>query len=206
MHGGTAIDGRPWNARLMVVELADLAALAQDSESDALSNIEFPEPVLSDREFATRFLNLHATLESASTRLERDDQLAEWLRDLIDRHAARRTPKRPLTEHDDRALGQALEYLAEHFADNVTLDQLADAAGIGKFRLIRIFRQETGLAPHQLQIAHRIRAARRLLEAGETIAATAAATGFADQSHLHRHFHAGLGWTPRQYQRRTKTS
>jgi AraC-like DNA-binding protein len=203
-HHGVAIDDRPWGARLIVVGLADLETLAQDAESDVLADIEFPEPVVSDRDLAVRFLRLHATLESASIRLEADDQLAEWLRDLIERHASRRTPERPPTEHDDGALRQALEYLAEHFARNVSLDELASAVGVGKFRLIRIFRQRTGLAPHQLQIAHRIRKARRLLEQGETIAATAAATGFADQSHLHRHFQASIGWTPRQYQRRTK--
>ena len=40
---------------------------------------------------------------------------------------------------------------------------------------------------------------RRLIEAGETIAETAAAAGFADQSHLHRHFQRGLGLTPGEY-------
>lgn len=204
-HHGVAIGDRPWAARLMVVGLTDLDALARDAESDGLSDIEFPEPVVSDRDLAVRFRRLHAMLESTSIRLEADDRLAEWLRDLIEHHASRRTPERPPTEHDDGALRQALEYLAEHFARNVSLDELAEAVGMGKFRLVRVFRQRTGLAPHQFQIAHRIRKARRLLEQGETIAATAAATGFADQSHLHRHFQASIGWTPRQYQRRTKT-
>jgi AraC-like DNA-binding protein len=205
-HHGAAVDDRPWNARLMVIEHADLAMLGRDSDGDALLNVEFPEPALTDRELAARFVRLHETLEATSTRLQRDEQLAEWLRDVVERHASRRAPQRPAVEHDERALRQALEYLAEHLARNVSLDELADAAGIGKFRLIRIFRQRTGLAPHQFQIAFRIRRARRLLENGETIAATAAATGFADQSHLHRHFQASIGWTPRQYQRRTKRS
>jgi hypothetical protein len=41
-----------------------------------------------------------------------------------------------------------------------------------------------------------------MLEAGATIAQTAAATGFADQSHLHRHFKRTLGLTPAKYQQR----
>jgi transcriptional regulator GlxA family with amidase domain len=49
---------------------------------------------------------------------------------------------------------------------------------------------------------HRIRVARRLLESGETIAQAALATGFADQSHLHRHFQRSLGITPATYQQR----
>ena len=75
-------------------------------------------------------------------------------------------------------------------------------AGVGKFRLIWLFRERTGLPPHAPQIAHRIRAARRLLEAGEPIAETAFATGFADQSHLHREFQRSLGLTPARYQQR----
>ena len=85
---------------------------------------------------------------------------------------------------------------------NVSLDELAAAAGIGKFRLIRLFRQRTGLPPHALQLAHRIRRARHLLEAGQTIAEASAAAGFADQSHLHRHFQRSLGMTPAEYRRR----
>lgn len=205
-HSGTAVDSRPWKARLMVVELTDLIALVQDSDrDDVLSDAAFPEPVLSDPELAARFLRLHAALDMASTRLEGDEQLTEWLRDVVERHSTRRRSPRLLTAHEDRALRLAVQYLAEHFRQPVGLDELAAAAGLGKFRLIRLFRQELGLAPHALQIAYRIRAARRLLEGGETIAMTAAATGFADQSHLHRHFQATIGWTPRQYQRRVKT-
>jgi hypothetical protein len=67
-HSGSAVGGRPWSSRLMVVEVADLAAIAGDEES-----------------------------------LLRGD---------------------------------------------VSLDELATAAGIGKFRLIRLFRDRIGLPPH----------------------------------------------------------
>lgn len=40
------------------------------------------------------------------------------------------------------------------------------------------------------------------VEAGQPIAEAAAATGFADQSHLHRHFQRSLGVTPGEYRRR----
>ncbi len=201
-HAGEAVDGRPWSSRLMVVEVADLAALASDPEGGLLADVAFPEPVLSDPELAGSFLRLHLALEAATTRLERDERLAEWLRTLIERASAVRTPRAPLSPRDDRAVRLACDYLADHAARNVSLDELAAAAGVGKFRLVRLVRERTGLAPHALQIAHRIRAARRRLEAGETIAAIAAATGFADQSHLHRHFERSLGLSPGEYRRR----
>ena len=55
------------------------------------------------------------------------------------------------------------------------------------------------MPPHRFQLAQRVRLARRLLERGVPIAAVAAATGFADQSHLHRHFKRGLDLTPGEY-------
>jgi AraC-like DNA-binding protein len=203
-HAGAAVDGRPWTARLIVVEVADLHALADDPDSDILADVVFPDPVLSDPQLASSFLELHRALEAPTTCLERDERLSEWLHAVIDRHAPSRPPRPVLGARDDRALRLALEHLADRWNRNVGLHELAAAAGIGKFRLIRLFRERTGLPPHALQIAHRIRAARRLLEAGEPVAATAAATGFADQSHLHRHFQAALGWTPREYQRRVR--
>lgn len=104
-----------------------------------------------------------------------------------------------------RALRRARDYLHDQAELNISLDELASVAGIGKFRLIRLFRERTGLTPHALQLAHRIRAARRLLEAGRTLAVVAATTGFADQSHLHRHFQRSLGMTPGEYRQRLHT-
>jgi AraC-like DNA-binding protein len=186
----------------MMVEVADLEQLASDTESDVLADVAFPEPVLSDAELATSFLHLHTALEAPVTRLEQDERLAEWLLSVIERAAAVRASRPALAPRDDRALRRACDYLAHRPERKVGLDELAAAAGIGKFRLIRLFRQRTGLPPHALQVAHRVRAARRLLQAGETIAAAAAATGFADQSHLHRHFERSLGVAPGEYQRR----
>jgi AraC-like DNA-binding protein len=204
-HAGTAVDGQPWSARLMVIGVADLAALAGDQESILPADVAFPEPVLRDRELTASFQELHIAFEAPGTRLERDERLTEWLRALIERFGSRRPMRSPLTPRDDRALRVACDYLGDRPERNVGLDDLAAAAGIGKFRLVRLFRERTGLAPHAFQVAHRVRAARRLLEAGETIAAAAAATGFADQSHLHRHFQRSLGLTPGEYQRRFTT-
>ncbi len=64
---------------------------------------------------------------------------------------------------------------------------------------MRVFRQETGLPPHTYLIQLRINQAKAHLQAGETIAEVAAATGFSDQSHLTRRFKRIVGVTPGQY-------
>jgi AraC-like DNA-binding protein len=201
-HAGTAVDGRPWAARLMVVEAVDLAALTSDQDTEVPTGLAFPDPVCADPGLAADFLRLHATLEAPTTRLQAEERLAEWLARLTARAGAVLPARPPVDDRDDRALRLARDYLADHADRNIGLDELATAAGVGEFRLIRLFRQRTGLPPHALQIAHRIHTARRMLETGHSIAETATATGFADQSHLHRHFRRSLGITPGEYLRR----
>lgn len=201
-HSGSSIEGRPWFSRLMVIEVAGLDAIANDGEADPLADVAFPEPVVADPGLAHAFVRLHVALESATTRLERDALISEMVLGFVSRSPAVTRRRTALSPRDDRALRLAREYLGDRPEQNVGLDELAGAAGVGKFRLIRLFRQQTGLPPHALQIALRIRRARRLLESGTSIAETAAATGFADQSHLHRHFRRSLGLTPGAYQRR----
>jgi AraC-like DNA-binding protein len=82
---------------------------------------------------------------------------------------------------------------------NVTLDELATAAGISRFRVSRLFTAGFGLPPHRFQLAQRLRLARRLLERGTDPTEAAACTGFFDQSHLHRHFVRTIGTTPGRY-------
>jgi AraC-like DNA-binding protein len=199
-HRGSGVDG-PWYSRLIIVEVGGLASLAVDAEEDPLADVVFPQPVSSEPGLFSSFNQIHAMLKASRPDLEQDERLGDWLRTMVARSPSVRIARPARTPRDDRALRSALDYLGDRYAENIRLDELAAAAGIGKFRLVRLFREQTGLPPHSFLIAHRIRVARRLLEAGQTITATASATGFADQSHFHRHFRRSLGITPAQYQR-----
>jgi transcriptional regulator GlxA family with amidase domain len=58
------------------------------------------------------------------------------------------------------------------------------------------------VSPHQYLIQVRVNNARWLLSAGSgerSLAEVASAVGFADQSHLTRHFKRVTGLTPRQF-------
>jgi AraC-like DNA-binding protein len=91
------------------------------------------------------------------------------------------------------------EYIREHFAATVSLEQLARIAGLSRYHVVRAFARAFGLPPHAYQKQVRLSKARSLLAAGMPIAAVAAETGFADQSHLTRQFHAEIRVTPARY-------
>src|SRR5437899_3299767 len=97
------------------------------------------------------------------------------------------------------AVATAREHLEAHFAEDLSLAELAARAGVDRFHLLRAFRRALGLPPHLYQTQLRLRHAKQLMLAGEPPAMAAAAAGFADQSHLIRKFKAAYGVTPGQY-------
>ena len=205
-HSGAPAAGAPWSSRLMVVDARDLDDLVGDADGGPFGRGGLRDPVVADRELADGFRRLHDALRvehaPSTSRLERDELLASWLRMLVVRRLVRRAaPVGPRAPADGRAVRRALEFLADNPDRNVGLDELAAVAGTEKFRLLRQFRENTGMPPHAFHLASRVRAARRLLETGSTVAEAAGATGFADQSHLHRQFRRSLGITPGQYVR-----
>ncbi len=67
------------------------------------------------------------------------------------------------------------------------------------FQLSRALRHEHATTPYRLVLDLRIEHAKDTLRAGATISESAFQAGFADQSHLTRHFKRVTGTTPRSY-------
>ena len=101
-----------------------------------------------------------------------------------------------------RAVSDALAFIHANYARDLTLNDIAQAAHLSAFHLARLFKQSFGVSPHQYLIQVRVNSARGLLSAGSgehSLAEVAAAVGFADQSHLTRHFKRLTGTTPRRF-------
>jgi AraC family transcriptional regulator len=101
-----------------------------------------------------------------------------------------------------RAVSDALAFMHENYARELSLTDIAGAVHLSSFHLARLFKQSLGVAPHQYLIQLRVNSARWLLSAGSgerSLAEVASAVGFADQSHLTRHFKRATGLTPGQF-------
>ncbi|MCL2635987.1 MAG: AraC family transcriptional regulator [Betaproteobacteria bacterium] len=99
------------------------------------------------------------------------------------------------------ALDELRAFLETHPEENISLDELARRARLGKFQLIRRFRAHYGLTPHRFQMQSRLRRARRACLAATSLTDLALAAGFYDQSHFIREFRKATGMTPSQYRR-----
>ena len=125
------------------------------------------------------------------------------------RQAAPRTAGRPRPPRGDlRAVCLARELIHDSLRAPggvppaaLTLDALADAAGRDRWSLSRDFRFYLGTSPHRYVTMRRLALAKTLLAAGVAPAAAALQAGFADQSHLTRHFVAAFGMPPGRWLR-----
>jgi AraC-like DNA-binding protein/mannose-6-phosphate isomerase-like protein (cupin superfamily) len=128
--------------------------------------------------------------------------------ELIRRHAHRPTQNDTLDRRrgilrEPRLVSVVRDLLEDSYAkgDETSLRVLAQRTGVTPFRVIRAFRQATGLAPHQYLIQVRVERARQFLADGTVPSIAAAMTGFVDQSHLTYHFKKHFGITPGNYRR-----
>ena len=83
----------------------------------------------------------------------------------------------------------------------LSIDNIAEVATMSKFHFIRQFRLQFGITPHQYVLSCRVNLARKLIESGRPLNQTAFDAGFADDSHLNRHFKRIYGVTPKRFQK-----
>jgi AraC-like DNA-binding protein len=100
------------------------------------------------------------------------------------------------------ALRRAVERVESQFAEPLRLEVLAADARLSKFHFLRAFKQSLGISPYQYVLQQRVRKAEELLVLTDMdLVDIAAAVGFADQSHLSRHFRRLVGDSPRHHRR-----
>jgi len=143
-------------------------------------------------------IGLHHALERNASLLEQESRFLDAAAHLLDHHSEAPPPP-PLRRREHRHVRRIRDYLEMRYAENVSLAELGTLAGVSPFHLLRTCRDEVGIPPHEYQMHVRIERAKWLLRSGRTLAQTAAEVGFADQSHLTRHFKRIVGITPGQF-------
>jgi AraC-like DNA-binding protein len=95
-----------------------------------------------------------------------------------------------------RKVETIIGYMAEHFADNITLHQLAAYGQVSESYLGRIFKNVTGKAPIDYLIDIRINKAKNLLLDGLSVSETSHLVGFNDIYYFSRAFKKHEGISP----------
>lgn len=182
--GRTAERGTPFSKRALYLDGGWLPG--------AVADTAVLHPVLGDRRSASLAAGIHAAMRSPG-----DETAAEHgvlvLGDLVGGELGSTSPE----QRRDAPLARRLrDLLDDRLPETVTVAEAGLLLHAHPGHLTRVFVQTYGIAPHQYVTGRRVDHARRLLVRGETAANAAAAAGFHDQSHMHRHFRRVLGTTP----------
>lgn len=186
------------NYRNLFVDVELMSRLATEVVGKTTSLPFFPTAVVFNRKLIEHFLDFCSAIEGPSSRLEAESLLLTFVAELMIRFAE--TPP-AVTQggREEHVISRARDYLIHHYAENISLANLAGIASLSPFHFTRVFCSQFGMPPHAYQTQVRILRAKRLLMLGESIADTAIQTGFADQSHFTRHFKRVTALTPGQY-------
>lgn len=194
VHDGAPLNdaGRAW--RMLYLHPSLVAEVGQDILGQA-RQVEFSQPRLADRRlskgFAHAFAAAMAPVSEASP-LAWEQNLILLLSGLIQARSEERCAI-------PAGIARVREQLDDAPLITPTLAQLADAAGLSRYQLLRAFTRATGLTPQAYLIQRRLQQARWLILGGMSLVESAAASGFADQSHLTRLFKRAYGYTPGAY-------
>ena len=92
-----------------------------------------------------------------------------------------------------------LEYINSHFAEELTLDSLANRFFISKYHLSREFGRIVGIPVHRYITQKRLVVAKQMLSEGRPSSAVYQHCGFGDYSNFYRAFRGEYGISPKAY-------
>lgn len=88
----------------------------------------------------------------------------------------------------DARISMAIALIAEDYARNVAIDEIASAVELSVPRLIQLFKQVTGIPIRRFRLCHRIFVTLLNLSAGMSLTDAVVEAGFSDYSHFSRVF------------------
>ena len=99
-------------------------------------------------------------------------------------------------------LRRVTELVLAKIEDELSLDEMAQSAGLSTAHFSHMFRKSTGESPHQFVLRQRVERAKEMLrEAEQRVLDVAVACGFKTQQHFARVFRRMYGTSPTEYRR-----
>ena len=201
IHDGAPLGCTARRWRMACVDASTIRAITRPEGGD----VELTRPVIQNQHVARALRVLFHRIESwAAGRLDCpaaalacEEALVTSVISLFSAHGTVRTAP-DIPDCDVRSVRAALE---DRLRNPPTLDELARMTGRSRYQVVRRFEKAYGLPPFRWLLQRRADRARALIRAGRSLPESAAASGFADQSHMTRTFVRQFGFTPGMWQR-----
>lgn len=107
-------------------------------------------------------------------------------------------------EHSHNAyLRIVLDYIGENYMEDISVEQLSNAAGFSKSYFMSSFKGAVGISALEYLTRYRIKKVCELLTDGVAVTEAALRCGFNNMANFNRHFKRIMGCTPTQYRNRS---
>lgn len=156
----------------------------------------FSKNVILDEEVSSCLCPLHEQIMKGSCEFDKEEHLLLLLSLLIQRYGQ---PFECCIPECPEEIERACEFMKQHYADRISLDQICRHAGLSKSTLLRAFTKAKGVTPYRYLENLRIGKAKKLLEQGIPPIEAALQTGFFDQGHFTNYFNQYIGLAPGIY-------
>jgi AraC-like DNA-binding protein len=97
---------------------------------------------------------------------------------------------------------RAVAFIDQHYAEPITVEEVARAVGCSRGHLSRLFKRETGVAVHRWLVWVRLRHAAEALRKGEKVEAVVMLVGYRSKQAFMHQFRSCYGCSPGEFRQR----
>ena len=201
VHDGKSADGKPYHYRILFLPLDLLKKISaevvvKDGQFRLSGN------VVNDKPLADQLHSLFWLLEDEKSEdIQVQSLFYSLLANLIKRHGSGLSLKESSEREVPKAISIGCEFINDMASESITLDDIAETAGMSRYHFLRVFNKVMGITPYVYLLQRRLHLAKDIMRKGTSLADVALDTGFTDQSHFTRAFKNSFGITPGQYQK-----
>ncbi len=193
VHANTYFDNDSWKYRIIYVSIDVMRYFQNISGLAGNKTIWFPQHLIDDPYLYHLLIQFHL--------LPTDDAvgLQPALTYLINKYATVK-PEDTFCSYTG-LVSDAVGYLHTHLTSKISIEDIAVLYKTDKYKLIRAFKQQTGLTPISYLLLHRINMSKTLIAQNMPMTDIALETGFYDQSHFNHYFKKYIGINPLSYKK-----
>jgi len=196
IHTGFAGTKTGWTYRMFYFNEESIKDILEESYSKY--SMILKETNIKDDVLYKNLYSLHKSLEEEDFTLNKESLLIHTIHQMFLKHGdIKLTEKLSFTDYKYNAIIK--EYLIENCKENISLQDLVTLVPRDKYQIIRNFKKQFHLSPHQFLVLLKVEKARLLLLKGCNITEAALSTGFFDQSHFSNKFKTIYGTSPGAY-------
>lgn len=151
-----------------------------------------PIPIGPDRELMNDFRQLCGTTQA--------DRLGGLINRLLGRIVVLQNSRpRLFADATSGLIEKAMSYLESRIGSDMSQHELSDLTGLSYRRLSHLFKEATGMTPHQFFLDKQMKLAVKLLESGASVTDVAAQLGFDSPYYFSRLFRIKVGCAPSNF-------